>query len=67
MTGRTYSIVKGSGKSSKTVEVVLESGLTWEVADSRCNQIAAADRAENPLKSSWARDVFVVQMEPAAS
>lgn len=63
MTGRTYSIIRSSRQSQRTVETVVETGLSWEAADSERNKLADADRAENPLKSSWTRDVFVVQME----
>jgi hypothetical protein len=63
MTGRTYSIIRSSRKSQKTVETILETGLSWEEADSQRNDLAEADRAANPLKSCWVRDVFVVQME----
>jgi hypothetical protein len=63
MTGRTYSIIRSSRKNQKIVETVLETGLSWEAADSQRNELAEADRAENSLKSSWTRDVFVVQME----
>ncbi len=65
MTGRTYSIIRSSRRCQKTVNTVLEQGLSWETADSRRNQLAANDRAEHPLRSSWSRDVFVVQMELA--
>jgi hypothetical protein len=63
MQGRTYSIVRSSRKAQKTIETVLETGLSWEDADSQRNELAEADRAANPLKSCWVRDVFVVQME----
>jgi hypothetical protein len=63
MTGRTYSIIRSSRQSQKTIETVLETGLCWEDADSQRNELAEADRAANPLKSCWTRDVFVVQLE----
>jgi len=64
MEGRTYSIIRSSRKNRKTVETVMETGLGWDAADSQRNEIAAAYRAANPLKSSWSGDVFIVQMEP---
>jgi hypothetical protein len=67
MTGRTYSIIRSSRKGQKTIETVLETGLTWELADSRRNAIAAAYREANPRKSSWSGDLFNVQMEPLAT
>ena len=63
MTGRTYSIIRSSRQSQKTVKTLVETGLSWEAADSKRDELAAVDRAENPHKSSWTRDVFVVQME----
>jgi hypothetical protein len=67
MTGRTYSIIRSSRKGQKTTETVIETGLAWETADSTREQLAAADRAANPDKSSWVRDVFEVRMEPLAT
>lgn len=67
MTGRTYSIIRSSRKDQKTTETVIETGLDWETADSTREQFATADRAANPDKSSWVRDVFEVRMEPLAS
>jgi hypothetical protein len=67
MTGRTYSIIRSSRKDQKTTETVIETGLDWETADSTREQLATADRAANPDKSSWVRDVFEVRMEPLAS
>jgi hypothetical protein len=63
MEGRSYSIIRSSRQSERTIETVLETGLVWELADTRRNTLADAGRAANPLKSCWSRDVFVVQME----
>ena len=70
MTGKTYSIIRSTRKSTPgtrtsitTTEVVLERGLSWEEADSKREKMAAADRAANPGKSCWVRDMFIVQME----
>jgi hypothetical protein len=63
MEGRTYRIVRSSRPSQKTVETTIETGLSWEVADKKRNELGEAYRAANPLKSSWTRDLFIVQME----
>lgn len=34
MEGKTYSILRSSRKTGETTETVIETGLTWEVADS---------------------------------
>lgn len=65
MIGRTYSIIRSSRKSQKTVRTVIESGLSWEEADSKRDKLAEIDREANPLKSCWTRDVFLVEMEIA--
>jgi hypothetical protein len=64
MTGRTYSIIRCSRKVQKTMETVLETGLAWKTADSTREKLAEADRAANPGKSSWVRDMFEVRIEP---
>lgn len=63
MTGKTYSILRSRRVDGKTVETVIETGLTWEVADSKRDKIAQEDRDKYPLRSSWVRDMFEVRME----
>lgn len=63
MTGRTYSILRSSRQTGKTVETVVETGLSWEVADKQRDCLAEAEREATPMKSSWTRDQFEVRME----
>lgn len=63
MIGKTYSIIRNRRKYGKTTEAVIETGLDWDTADKNREELAAADREANPLKSCWVRDVFEVRME----
>lgn len=63
MIGRTYSIIRSSRPGRKTVETILETGHTWEVADRRRNVMTDEYRLLNPGKSSWSSDLFEVRME----
>jgi hypothetical protein len=63
MIGRTYSILRSSRQNQKTVETVVDTGMSWEAADSKRNKRDAAERKAHPEKSSWTRDLFIVRME----
>lgn len=63
MTGRTYSILRSSRQGQKTVETVVDTGLSWEKADSTRNGYDEAERKAHPEKTSWTRDLFIVRME----
>lgn len=47
----------------KTHEAVIESGLCWDEADSKRNQLQKAERDANPLKTSWTMDIFILRLE----
>lgn len=63
--GKTYSILRSRRDhvQSRTIDTVVESGLSWEDADRKRDSLNEIERKANPLKSCWTRDVFIVQME----
>jgi hypothetical protein len=65
VTGKTYSIIRSHREAvrARTIETVVETGLSWEAADSQRNELQQAERDANPLKSSWTMDIFIVRME----
>ena len=63
MEGKTYSIIRNMRYGTDEIETVVASGLSWPVADAQRNELSAAYRKENPGKSSWSGEIFIVRME----
>ena len=63
MSGRTYSILRSSRTSGKTIETVVTTGLSWEVASSERAKLDAAEAEAHPLQTSWTSDLFIIQLE----
>lgn len=63
MEGKTYSIIRNIRYGTDEIETVIASGLSWPMADNTRNELRDAYRKENPEKSSWTGEIFIVRME----
>ncbi len=63
MTGRTYSVLRSRRQSQKTIETVVDTGMSWEAADRKRNERDDAERKAHPELSSWTRDLYIVRLE----
>lgn len=64
MIGATYSIIRSHrGPNSDIWEKAVESGLDWETAKARSEELNSAEILAHPEMTSWVRDLFYPQME----
>lgn len=63
MTQRTYSIIRNRRIAGRSLDTVIESGLSWETASSKREELQLAERRANPMKTSWSMDIFNIQLE----
>lgn len=60
---RTYTILRSSRSSGKTLETPVASGLSWDEADAERNGLDRAEREAHPEQTPWTRDLFILQLE----
>ena len=65
MENRTYRIIRNHRDTDGQWDVVVQSGLDWNTADAKRNELSRAEMALHPTKTSWTRDLFIVEMEKA--
>jgi hypothetical protein len=63
MIGRTYSIVRSHRDNDGEWEKIVDSGLDWNTAKARAEELSEAERRAHPEKTSWTRDLFIPQLE----
>lgn len=62
-TERSYSILRNERTGKGCTDAVVESGLSWEVASSKREQLQNAEIAAHPHKSSWTRAIYWIRLE----
>lgn len=61
---RTYSILRSHrGPDRDEREDLIESGLSWDVADAKRERLDEAEERAHPEQTSWTRDLFLVRLE----
>ncbi len=62
-TARTYSIIKSKRDGRKENRSLVASGLSWEDADKRRDELQAIERRANPHLTSWTIALYLVELE----
>lgn len=60
---RIYSVYRHHRENSVNSETLVESGLDWNTAKTKAEQLSEAERKLHPLKTSWSRDLFIPHFE----
>jgi hypothetical protein len=63
---KIYSILRSKRTGSRSIETVVESGLSWDIANIRRERLTELEIAAQPTKTSWTRDIFIIKLEGAA-
>ena len=59
----TYRILRNTRHGSGWQDIIEAKGLCWEEAAQRRDRMTEEEIVKHPNKTSWTRDVFIIEME----